>query len=791
MLVRTPLFTIASVLCLGLGIGAVTSLFPFFYEFLIDPLPYDKSKELVAVYQTMEEQGFFNLGGSYPDFIEWREENHSFSDICAADWNRDTLTGVGEPVQLVSYAVSAEYFDVFRFQPQLGRGITREDEEPGAPLVAVLSNQLWRSRFNGDAGVLGTSILLNGRPYSVVGIMPEQFIDPGDVSLWTGLQQGEGMVRGMFAFGLDVVARLKPGVTMEDAQREMDGLAVRLDEEYPLEYPVGVYLKSLRLDLTEDYQEPVTIFLGVVIFVLLLACANVANLLLARAAAREREIAVRVSLGAGRGRVMRQLLTESVMLALIGGALGMVLGSIGRDAIVRFIPEEIPRYLEFALNLPVLLILVAVTAFCGILFGMAPAMSTARGNIHQVLVEGSGRGSGSSRLNSFRSFLVVFEICLAVVVLTGAGLMMKGFLSLYDIDPGFDPDRKITLRLDLPALEYANQGQQYTFWEKTLERIEAIPGVVGASLNSHLPMSQSNTRYRISVDGFDPPPEEQGWVANHRVVSDDFFSEMDIPLLRGRIFGDQDQSNSQRVMIINQQLAEAFWPDEEPLGRRIALDSDPAPEDWYEIVGVVGDVRQSGLNRPIYWSVYQPMAQAVGRRNYLVINTVSDPLEMAAPVRNAVWSIDADLPISEILTMRMLMRRSNWEEPLYTLMFGIFSVIALLLASVGVYGVIAYSVTQRTREFGIRMALGADGGTVQRLVVGKGVLLGGIGLIIGLVAAYFLMSFMESMLYGVRSDDVLIYAITALLMSIVALAASWLPARRAARVDPVESLRVE
>jgi len=468
-----------------------------------------------------------------------------------------------------------------------------------------------------------------------------------------------------------------------------------------------------------------------------------------------------------------------------------VLGSIGRDAIVRFIPEEIPRYLEFALNLPVLLILISVTALCGILFGLAPALSTARGNIHQVLVEGSGRGSGSSRLNSFRSFLVVFEICLAVVVLTGAGLMMKGFLSLYDIDPGFDPDRKITLRLDLPALEYETRGQQHDFWKRTLERIEGIPGVAGASLNSHLPMSQSNTRYQILVDGFDPPSEDQRWIANHRVIADDYFSEMDIPLLRGRIFRGQDQSNSQRVMIINQQLADAFWPDEEPLGKRITFEPDPAPEDWYEIVGVVSDVRQSGLNRPIYWCVYQPMAQAVGRRNYLVINTTSDPLEMVVPVRNAIWSIDADLPLPEIITMRMLMRRINWEEPLYTLMFGIFSVIALLLASVGVYGVIAYSVTQRTREFGIRMALGANGGMVQRLVVGKGILLGGIGLIIGLVAAWFLMSFMESMLYGVRGDDVVIYLLTAVLMSVVALAASWFPARRAARVDPVESLRVE
>ncbi len=699
---------------------------------------------------------------------------------------------MGEPLQLDSYAVSAEYFDVFRAQPQLGRGITREDEETGAPLVAVLSNRFWQSRFNGDAGVLGTSILLNGRPYSVVGIMPEEFEDPNNVSLWTGLQQVEEMARGQFAFFLDVTGRLKPGVSIEDAQREMDGLAVWLAEEFPESNDgVGVRLRSLQLDLTEGFRTEVSIFLGVVIFVLLLACANVANLLLARAAAREREIAVRVALGAGRRRVMRQLLTESVLLALVGGALGIVLGSIGRDLIVRYIPEEIPHYLEFALNLPVLLILVALTALCGILFGMAPAMSTARGNIHQVLVEGSGRGSGSSRLSGFRSFLVVFEICLAMVVLTGAGLMMKGFLSLYDVDPGFDTENKLTLRLNLPALEYANPVQQYAFWQETIRQIEAIPGVTGASLNSHLPMSRSNQRNVITVGGAEPPPENQPWVANHRVISNDYFEDMGIPLLQGRIFHEYDQSNSLRVMIINQQLAEAFWPGEDPLGRRIAVGSDPTPEEWYEIVGVAGDVRQSGLNRPVYWCVYLPMAQAVDRRGFLVVNTTSDPLEMVIPVRNAVWSVDANLPIPEIITMRQMMRLSNWEEPLYTMLFGIFSVIALLLASVGVYGVIAYSVTQRTREFGIRMALGADGRTVQRLVVGKGVLLGGVGLIIGLIAAFFLMSFMESMLYGVRGDDVVIYAITAVLMSTVALAASWLPARRAARVDPVESLRVE
>ncbi|MFC1500010.1 ABC transporter permease [Candidatus Zixiibacteriota bacterium] len=792
MLLRTPLFTIASILCLGLGIGAVASLFPFFYEFLIDPLPYERSKELVAVYQTNLERGFYSLGGNYLDFNEWRDQNHSFADICAADWSRFTLTGVGEPVQVETYAVSAEYFDVFGTQPMLGRGITRDDEVPGAPLVAVLSHRFWQSRFNGDAGVLGTSILLGGRPFSVVGVMPEGFEDPGNVLLWTGLQEFEGMARGEFAFFLDVTGRLKPGVSIEDAQREMDGLALRLAEEFPDSNDgVGVRLRSLQLDLTEDYREPVTIFLCVVIFVLLLACANVANLLLARAAVREREIAVRVSLGAGRKRVLRQLLTESVLLAMIGGALGIMLGSIGRDLIVRYIPEEIPHYLEFALNGWVLLILLLLTALCGILFGMAPAMSTARGNIHQVLIEGSGRGSGSSRLSGFRSFLVVFEICLAMVVLTGAGLMMKGFLRLYDVDPGFDPDNKLTLRLDLPEAGYETFGQQNALFKEALQRIRLIPGVTAASLNSHLPMSRSNWRAVITVGGTEPPPENQPWVANRRVISNDYFETMDIPLTRGRFFGEQDRSNSRRVMIVNQQLADAFWPEEDPIGKLIAFGSEPAPEEWFEIVGVVGDVRQSGLNRPIFWCVYLFMDQVLTNRNYLVANTMSDPLEMAIPVRDAIWSVDANLPISDIFTFPQMMRRTNWEEPLYTMLFGIFSVISLLLATVGVYGVIAYSVTQRTREFGIRMALGADGPMVQRLVVGKGLLLGGIGLIIGLVAAFFLMSFMESMLYGVRNNDVMIYAITAVLMSAVALMASWLPARRAARVDPVESLRVE
>lgn len=435
-------------------------------------------------------------------------------------------------------------------------------------------------------------------------------------ALWTALQASDDMERG--SYFLDVTGRLKPGVTTEDAQREMDGLAARIAEEYPdTNDGVGITLRSLRLDLTEEYQTPTTIFLGVVIFLLLLACANVANLLLARAAAREREIAVRVSLGAGRRRVMRQLLTESVMLALIGGALGIVLGSIGRDLIVRYIPEELPHYLEFVISAPVLIILVALTALCGILFGMAPAMSTARGNIHQVLVEGSGRGSGSSRVSGFRSFLVVFEICLAMVVLTGAGLMMKGFMSLYDVDPGFDPDDKLTLRLNPPELKYDTFSQQHTFFKEILDRIEAIPGVSGASLNSHLPMSQSNWRTTITVGGTEPPPENQPWLANRRVISNDYFEDMGIPLIRGRTFREQDQSNSQRVMIINQQLAEAFWPEEDPIGRLIAFGSDPASEEWFEIVGVVGDVRQSGLSRPVYWCVYLTIAQVLTNLNYL------------------------------------------------------------------------------------------------------------------------------------------------------------------------------
>jgi putative ABC transport system permease protein len=789
MLLRTPLFTIAALLCISLGIGAVASLFPFFYDFLIDPLPYEHSKDLVLVNQRMEERGW-TVSATYPDFTDWREQNHSFAAIGAADWSRYTLTGVGEPVQLEGNAVTAEYFDVFSTQPLFGRGITRADEEPGAPRVAVLGHRIWQSRFNGDRGVLGQAITLNGLSYSVVGVMPEGFEDPSNVYLWLALKQADGMRRGNYF--LDVYGRLKPDVTIEDAGREMDGLAARAAEEYPDDNSgVGIHLRFLEDDLLEEYRTPVWIFLGVTVLILLLACANVANLLLARAAVREREIAVRISLGAGRRRVMRQLLTESVLLAMIGGALGIALGSIGRDLIVRYIPDEIPHYLEFALNVPVLLILVGVTAFCGILFGMAPAVTTARENIHQVLVEGSGRGSGSSRLSRFRSFLVIVEICLAMIVLTGAGLMAKGFLSLHDVDPGFDPDHKLTLRLNLPESDYGTFSQQYGFWQEALDRIGSIPGVAGVSLNSHLPMSQSNRANGITIEGIEPAPENAPRVANRRVVSNSYFEQMDIPLLRGRTFGETDRENSQRVMIINQYLAETFWPGEDPIGRRIGFGHNVEIEDWYEIVGVVGDVRQGGLNRPVAWCVYLPMAQAVDRRNYLAVSTVGDPLEMVGPVRGAIWSIDSDLPIPEVLTMRMMMRRSNWETPLYTMLFGIFSVIGLMLASVGVYGIIAYSVTQRTREFGIRMALGADRGEVQRLVLGKGALLGGIGLLVGLVLAYLFMLLAESMLYGVRSDDPLVYALTALLMAGVALLASWLPARRAGQVDPVESLRVE
>lgn len=790
MLLRSPLFTVAAVLCLGFGIGANAAIFPFFYEFLIDPLPFQKSKQLMAVYQSIPERGLGLISVSWPDFQEWRENNRIFSGITASDWRRYTLTGRGDPERLEGVSVTHEYFDVFGTQPQLGRGFRPEDEEPGAPGVVLLSNGFWKGRFGGDRNILGESLLLSESAYTVIGIMPRDFAYPDGVMIWTALRDDPTMTRG--SHFLDVVGRLKPGISIEDAQVEMEGIALRFAEEFPdTNRGMSVRLRSLREDLTEGFKEPVSIFFGVVCFVLLLACANVANLLLARAAAREREIAVRVTLGAGRMRVMRQMLTESVLLSLIGGTLGIALGSIGKNLIVRYIPEEIPYYLEFSMNGWVILILVGITALCGILFGMAPALETARSDLNQVLTEGSGRTGGSRRLNLFRSFLVVFEIALALIVLTGAGLMMKGFVRLYMVDPGFDPAEKLTMRVTLPGTDYDESWERNEFFTETLDRLELVPGVTSATVISHLPMSRSNWAQLIRVEGTEPDPEGRLPVSNRRAVSPGYFTQMGIPLLRGRDFGEYDSEGTPRVVIINERMAERFWPGEDPLGRRITFAAEPAPGEWVEVVGVVGDVRQSGLNRGIPLCTYSPVAQDAMTTTFFVVSTTGDPLEMVEPVRRAVWSIDPDLPLFQVKAMTQVMRERNWEEPLYTLLFGIFSVIALVLASVGVYGVIAYSVSQRIREFGIRMALGADSGKVLRLVVGRGALLGAIGIGVGVIASLMSMKLLESLLFGVNHDDLMVYAVAAVLMGVMALAASFLPARRATLVDPVEALRVE
>ncbi len=791
VLVKSPLFTVSAVLCLGLGIGANAAMFTFFYAILIDPLPFEESSRLVDIMETLTANGQRRISVSYPDYVDWSERNHVFSSMAAYDWSNFTLTGGGDPERLQGAEVSHNLLDVLRVQPQMGRGFNPEDDVPGAPGTVLLSRGLWQRRFGADPAVLGQILTLQGEPYTVIGIMPEDFAFPAFAQLWVPFRLSHTENRGRHSD--HVVGRLKRGISLERARTDMEAITTRLTEEYPdTNRDIGVSLRSLKKSVMEDTGTAVSIFLGVVVFILLLACANVANLLLARAAVREKEVAVRATLGAGRLRIVRQLLTESILLALMGGSLGLLLGRIGRDLIVGYIPVQIPSYFRFEMNAWVILILIGITTLSGVLFGIAPALASTRSNLTEVLGEGSGRTSGGSRMSLFRSFLVVLEICLALVVLTGAGLMMKGFLILKSVEPGFEPENVLTVRVLLPEERYEEDQERIAFYRDALDRVKALPGVLSAAAINTLPTGRSSGGTGFQVEGTESPPTNQRPTANLSIITPGYFETMDIPLLRGRYFTDRDvAAGAPSVVIVNETFAERYWPDEDPLGKRISTTGDPAESDWIEVVGVTGDVRHYGLDSPVRVGIYRPYTQYVAYSLSLVISTVSGPLDMVEPVRRAVWGVDPDLPLYQIRSMEQVIREDNFEQPLYTWLFGIFSVIALVLASVGVYGVVAYSVEQRTREFGIRMALGAEGRDVVRLVVGKGALLAVIGLGAGLAVAFLTMRFLGSILYGVSHDDPTVYGMATAAMAVVAVLASYLPARRATRVDPLDALRYE
>jgi putative ABC transport system permease protein len=787
---HTPAFTTFVVLVMAVGIGTNAALFSFLHGTLVNPLGLKAPDRLIDVNEYAAERGRI-MSVSYPDFVTWRSQNRSFEEMAAYTQTTFTLSRDGEPERITGAAVSWSLTGVLGVPPVLGRGFLEEEDRPGAAGAVLLGHELWQRRFGSDPAVLGRHLTIDGEAVTVVGIMPPGFRFPVSGDLWMPLRQDLSTGRG--AHNLAVAGRLAPGVTLEGASADMSAVAADLAEHFPdSNGDVTVRLIPLEEEYLGGTRRSILIFYVVVSFILALACANVANLMLARAAARKREVAVRTSIGAGRLRIARMLVTECVLLALAGGAIGLLLGRIGRDLVLRLIPVELPYFVRFEMNLPVIIWLTGIAALCGVLFGLAPVIESARLDPASTLHGGGGQATGGRRRGRFRSFLVGFEVATALVILVGAGLMLKSVVKLRSVEPGFDPERVLTMRLSLPRAEYPGAEQRTAFYRELLAGIRSLPGVATASAAYNPPMGGYNWGSSYYIEGTEIPQAGQYPVTSHGIVFPGLFRTLGIPLLQGRDFDERDDAPGQPVAIVSRRFAELNWPGEDPLGRRLRYGVRPSGDDpWLEVVGVVEDIRQYELGSDPSHAIYRPYAQYAVDDLCLLVKTESEPLAMSDVVRRKIWELDPNLPPYLIRTMEQVVRDANWEGPVYAWLFNVFSLIALLLAAAGVYAVIAYSVVQRTRELGIRLALGASPGLVVRSVVGQGIRLAVIGLAVGLAVALALMRFLAGLLYGVEPFDLPVYALTILVMGAVAILATWLPARRTIRIDPVVALRAE
>jgi len=790
MLIKNPGFMAVAVIALALGIGANTAIFSVVNAVLLRPLPYRQPEQLVMVWEDYRGRGGPEREWLSPaDLQDWREQNQIFEHIAAMNNWGPTLTGQAEPEMLVGAAVSHNMFAALGIEPSLGRSFRPEEDKAGAERVVVLSHSLWQRRFGSDTGIVGKALTLSGDSYTVVGVMPASFKFPviANVELWRTLQPGLNPNCQRGCVTLRAIARLKPEVTLERARTEMNAIARRIEEQFPdTNKGVGATLIPLHEQLVGNIRQAMLVLLGAVAFVLLIACANVANLMLARSAAREKEMAVRAALGAGRGRIVRQLLTESLLLALVGGTLGLVLAYWMVDLLVRFSPQGAPRVDEIAIDGRVLGFTLGIALLTGVVFGLAPALQVSRTDLNHSLKEGGRDAQSGARGGRLRGALVVAEMALALMLLVGAGLMIKSFVMLQRVDAGFNPDHVLTLNIALPRINYPDRPQIVAFYTQLLDRIKALPGVQSAGLTSSLPLTGNNTDVNFLVEGRPQPPSNQQPAAWYSQVSPDYFRAMGMRLVKGRVFTEQDNEQAPRVVIISETLARRYFPGEDPLGKRIG-----SPNNWREIVGVMTDVKHFGLETDARPSMFLADRQSPARFMAVVVRTAGEPLQIASAVRGAVWAGDKNLAVANVTPMTQLVSASIAQPRFILLLLGVFAGVALTLAAVGIYGVMSYSVTQRTREIGVRMALGARPRDVMRLVVGQGLLLTAAGVGIGLGGAVALTRLMNTLLFGVKPTDPVTFAVITLLLTSVALLACYLPARRAMKVDPMIALRYE
>jgi putative ABC transport system permease protein len=799
---KNPGFAGTAILTLALGIGATTAIFSVVDSVMLKPLPFPTADRLVRIGSVFVANGHGGVA-SYPDFLDWRARNHVFEGMAVSRTNDFTLIGPREPLHLQGAVVSAQLFSLLGVTPALGRSFLPEEDNPAAANgtdPVILSYGLWQREFGSDASVLGRTIRIGDQPFTVIGVMPQAFqfpIQADPIELWTtiGVDAAGGanaMTAQRGAHYLDVDGLLKPGITLEQAQAEMATIALTLNKEHPENKPRTVRIVPELRGLIGALRTPLLVLLGAVGFVLLIVCLNVANLLLALATGRHKEMAVRAVLGASRRRTISQLLTESVSLGLLGGGLGLALALASLRLLVRLIPMDVPRLTAVGLDARLLTFSILLSLLAGMLFGLAPAMQASRISLTDSLKEsGHGPGEGKER-SRLRDALVVCEVSLAVVLLVGAGLLIQSFLHLTRVDPGFDPHHVLTFQLDSPAGLQDSRGP--AFFREVVTRLRALPGVSSASAVASLPLTGDNIASSIEIEG-EPTPMGSRPTADFNAVEPNYFRALGTALLAGRDFTERDDSKSTPVVIVNRTLARRFFPNQNPLGKHVRTGIGngygPGESPMREIVGVINDVKQSGLGADAAPEVYAPLAQSPFGTMLIVVRTANDPRSIVDAARLQVASLDKNTPIYHVETLDQYFAQSVSEPRFITLLLSGFAGLALLLASLGIYGVISYIVVQRTREIGIRMALGAEAGEVVLSVLRRGLLLAAIGATIGLAGAFGLVHLLPGLLYGVRATDPMTLAAAPLVLLMVAAIASYIPARRAARVDPMIALRYE